>query len=201
MNNKYDESRGLNIKDLITTGIFSALFAVITMIGGGFFACNPVLTYCLPPAVALVTAPVFLLLVAKLPKRGPIIILGILMGIIMFVTGMYWMWSIAYVVFAIISDLVMGIGKFKNMKLNIIGYIIFSLNPLVTYSMIWINQKEYVSYLLSKGTEQAYMETMIATAQGWMLPAIIFSTIVLAFIGAIIGKALLKKQFEKAGII
>ena len=201
MNNKYDESRGLNIKDLITTGIFSALFAVVTMIGGGLFACNPVLTYCLPPAVALVTAPVFLLLVAKLPKRGPIIILWILMGIIMFVTGMYWMWSIAYVVFAIISDLVMGIGKFKNMKLNIIGYIIFSLNPLVTYSMIWINQKEYVSYLLSKGTEQAYMETMIATAQGWMLPAIIFSTIVLAFIGAIIGKALLKKQFEKAGII
>lgn len=201
MNNKYDESRGLNIKDLITTGIFSALFAVITMIGGGFFACNPVLTYCLPPAVALVTAPVFLLLVAKLPKRGPIIILGILMGVIMFVTGMYWMWSIAYVVFAIISDLVMGIGKFKNMQLNIIGYIIFSLNPLVTYSMIWINQKEYVSYLLSKGTEQAYMDTMIATAQGWMLPAIIFSTIVLAFIGAIIGKALLKKQFEKAGII
>lgn len=201
MNNKYDESRGLNIKDLITTGIFSALFAVVTMIGGGLFACNPVLTYCLPPAVALVTAPVFLLLVAKLPKRGPIIILGILMGIIMFVTGMYWMWSIAYVVFAIISDLVMGIGKFKNMKLNIIGYIIFSLNPLVTYSMIWINQKEYVSYLLSKGTEQAYMDTMIATAQGWMLPAIIFSTIVLAFIGAIIGKALLKKQFEKAGII
>lgn len=201
MNNKYDESRGLNIKDLITTGIFSALFAVVTMIGGGLFACNPVLTYCLPSAVALVTAPVFLLLVAKLPKRGPIIILGILMGIIMFVTGMYWMWSIAYVVFAIISDLVMGIGKFKNMQLNIIGYIIFSLNPLVTYSMIWINQKEYVSYLLSKGTEQAYMDTMIATAQGWMLPAIIFSTIVLAFIGAIIGKALLKKQFEKAGII
>lgn len=78
MNNKYDESRGLNIKDLITTGIFSALFAVVTMIGGGLFACNPVLTYCLPLAVALVTAPVFLLLVAKLPKRGPIIILGIL---------------------------------------------------------------------------------------------------------------------------
>ncbi len=202
MNNvRYEENKGLSIKDLITTGIFSALFLVVTMIGGGVFACNPVLTYCLPPAVALLTGPIFLLLVAKVPKKGAILILGILMGLIMFVTGMYWMWPIAYVVFAIISEIIMGIGKFKNMKLNILGYVVFSLNPLVTYSMMWINQKEYVSYLISKGTEQAYMDTMIATAQDWMLPAIIISTIVCAFVSAIIGKSLLKKQFEKAGII
>ena len=198
---RYEESRGLSIRDLITTGIFSALFAVVTMIGGVFFASNPVLTYWLPPAVALLTGPIFLMLVAKVPKRGSVLILGILMGIIMFVTGMYWMWSIAYAVFAIMSEIVMGVGKFKNMKLNILGYIVFSLNPLVTYSMMWINQKEYVSYLISKGREQAYMDTMIRAAQGWILPAIIISTIVLAFISGVIGKSLLKKQFEKAGII
>ena len=200
-NNSYNQSNSLSISDLITTGIFSALFAAATMIGGGIFACNPVLTYWLPPAVALVTAPIFLLLIAKVPKRGPVLILGILMGFIMFITGMYWMWSIAYVVFAILAEIIMGFGKFKNMNMNILGYIVFSLNPLVTYSMMWINQKEYLSYLLSKGTEQAYLDTMAANAHNWMLPAIIISTIVLAFIGAIIGKALLKKQFEKAGIV
>lgn len=200
-NTMMNEERGLSVKDLVTTGIFSALFAVVTMIGGGVFACNPVLTYWLPPAVAILTAPVYLLMVAKVPKHGPILIMGILMGILMFVTGMYWMWPIAYVVFAIAAELVSGIGKFKNMKSNILGYIIFSLNPLVTYSMMWINQKEYVEYLLKKGTDQAYMDTMIATAQSWMLPAIIISTVILAWIGALIGKHLLHKQFEKAGII
>lgn len=200
-NNMYDESRNLNIRDLITTGIFCALYAAVTMITGGFFACNPVLTYWLPPAVAFFTAPVFLLLAAKVPKRGAILILGILMGFVMFITGMYWMWSITYVVCAVLAELIMGFGKYKNIKINIFAYIIFSFNPLSTYSMMWINQKEYVSYLLSKGTEQAYMDTMVATAQDWMLPAIIISTIVLGFIGSMIGKALLKKQFEKAGIV
>lgn len=195
------ENKGLSVKDLITTGIFAALFAVVTMVGGVFFASNPVLTYWLPAVVALLTAPVYLLLVAKVPKHGAIIILGILMGVLMFTTGMYWMWPIAYVVFAIIADIVSGIGKFKNMYINILGYVIFSLNPIVAYSMMWINQKEYVSYLLSKGTEQSYMDTMVATAQNWMLPAMIISTIVLGFIGALIGKRLLRKQFEKAGII
>ncbi len=124
-NNSYNQSNSLSISDLITTGIFSALFAVATMIGGGIFACNPVLTYWLPPAVALVTAPIFLLLIAKVPKRGPVLILGILMGVIMFITGMYWMWSIAYVVFAILAEIIMGFGKFKNMNMNILGYIVF----------------------------------------------------------------------------
>ncbi|HCW52291.1 MAG TPA: hypothetical protein DG753_00810 [Clostridium sp.] len=195
------ENKGLSVKDLITTGIFAALFAVVTMVGGVFFASNPVLTYWLPAVVALLTAPVYLLLVAKVPKHGAIIILGILMGVLMFTTGMYWMWPIAYVVFATIADIVSGIGKFKNMNINILGYVIFSLNPIVAYSMMWINQKEYVAYLLNKGTEQAYMDTMVATAQNWMLPAMIISTIVLGFIGALLGKSLLRKQFEKAGII
>ncbi len=50
--------RGLTVKDLVTTGIFSALFFVVTMVGGMFFAPNPVLTFLMPPVVALLTGPV-----------------------------------------------------------------------------------------------------------------------------------------------
>lgn len=195
------DNNGLSIKDLVTIGIFAALFAAVTMVGGAIFASNPVLTFLLPPVVALITAPVYLVLITKVPKHGPILILGILMSLIMFLSGMYWMWSIAYIVFAVIAEAVSGINNFKSIKLNIIGYIIFSLNPLITYSMLWINQKEYMNYLMSKGTSQEYLTTMAATAQDWMLPAMWIGTIVLGFIGAIVGKKLLEKQFEKTGIV
>ncbi|QUH28019.1 MptD family putative ECF transporter S component [Vallitalea guaymasensis] len=191
----------LSIKDLVVTGIFSALFFVMTMIGGIFFAPNPVLTFLLPPAVALLTGPVYLLLIAKVPKHGPILILGILMGLLMFVTGMYWLWSVAYIVLAIVAELISGAGKFNNMKLNIIGFMIFSLNPIGSYMMLWINQNKYIDYLVGKGTEQSYMNTMVETAKDWMLPAMIIGTLLLAFISALLGKRLLKKQFEKAGIV
>lgn len=193
--------QNLSIKDLVVTGIFSALFFVMTMIGGIFFAPNPVLTFLLPPAVALLTGPVYLLLIAKVPKHGPILILGILMGLLMFVTGMYWLWSVAYVVLAIVAELISGAGKFNNMKLNIMGFMIFSLNPIGSYMMLWINQNKYIDYLVGKGTEQSYMNTMVETAKDWMLPAMIIGTLLLAFISALLGKRLLKKQFEKAGIV
>ena len=38
-------NRGLTVKDLVTTGIFTALLFVFVLVGGVFFATNPVLTF------------------------------------------------------------------------------------------------------------------------------------------------------------
>lgn len=197
---KESNKKGLSVKDLVTTGIFSALFFVATMVGGILFAPNPVLTYITPLAIALVTGPVYMLMSAKIPRHGPIMILGIVMAVMMFVTGMYWLWSVAYIVLAAIAELIAGAGRFKDSRLNILGYIIFSLNPIGSYMMLWINQKAYGEYLINKGTERAYIDTMIAAAQSWMLPAMILGTVICAALGAVLGRKLLRKQFEKAGV-
>ena len=47
---------------------------------------------------------------------------------------------------------------------------------------------------MSKGTEQAYVTTMGATAQGWMLSAMIVSIIVAALISTLVGRGMLKKS-------
>lgn len=53
MNQQFVEKKGLTVKDLVTIGIFSALFLVFTLIGGIFFAPNPVLTFYMPVGSAL----------------------------------------------------------------------------------------------------------------------------------------------------
>lgn len=190
----------LMVRDLVTTGIFSALYLIFMMIGSGIFAPNPVLTFLMPCAAALVTGPIFLLLIAKVPKHGALIILGVLLGLILFVTGMYWLWAVACIVCGILADLIAGIGKFKNLKLNILSFVIFTFNPMGSYIMLWLNKDSYFGYLTDKGTEQAYVDKMGSTAQGWMLPAMFLSIIIAALISAFIGKIFLKKHFEKAGI-
>ena len=37
-----NKKKGLTVKDLVTIGIFSALFLVFALVGGIFFAPNPV---------------------------------------------------------------------------------------------------------------------------------------------------------------
>ena len=41
-------NKGLTVKDLVTTGIFTALLFVFVLVGGVFFAPNPVLTFFMP---------------------------------------------------------------------------------------------------------------------------------------------------------
>ena len=58
------QKKGLTVKDLVTIGIFSALFLVFALVGGIFFAPNPVLTFYMPVGSALLCGPVYLLMLA-----------------------------------------------------------------------------------------------------------------------------------------
>ena len=80
------------------------------------------------------------------------------------------------------------------------SFLVFSLNPMGSYLMLWIDPSGYTSYLAGKGTEQAYLDTMVSTGAGWVLPGMIALTLVCALVSALVGRRLLKKQFEKAGV-
>ena len=97
---------GLTARDLITTGVFTAVFLVFMIVGSAFFAPNPVLTFWMPAASALLTGPVYLLLIAKVPKHGPLAILGVVIGAIMFATGMYWGWAVSSALLGVVADII-----------------------------------------------------------------------------------------------
>lgn len=192
--------KGLSVKDLVTTGIFSAIFFAFTMIGGAFFAVNPVLTFYMPMGSALLCGPVYLLLLAKVHKRFSITILGIIMGIIWFVTGMHWAFSLGYIVMGMIADLLAGLGKYKNKKINALSYMLMSLGSVYTYVVYFIDPKGWAGTMLKNGTEQSYIDAMNAAASSWLLAVIFLGTFVIAAFSAWVGGKMLKKQFEKAGI-
>lgn len=194
------KKQGLTVKDLVTTGIFAALTWVAMLISSMPFAPNPVLTFYMPLGGALLAGPVFLLMVAKVPKRGPIAIVGILIGVIFFATGMHWAMDLGYILGGIIGDLIAGTGQYRSIKLNIVAYICLCLGATGTYIAYFVNPSAWCSLMLEGGTAQSYIDTMNATAQDWMLAVILVGTVVVAAFSGFVGKKLLKKQFEKAGI-
>ena len=192
--------KSLTIKDLVTTGIFSAIFLVFTMIGGIFFAPNPVLTFYMPMGAALLCGPVYLLMIAKVQKRWSVTILGIIMGIIWFVTGMHWAFSLGYIGMGMIADLVAGAGHYRNKAVNLLSYMLMSLGGVYTYVVFFIDPQGWASTMLENGTEQSYIDTMSASAPSCLLAVIMIGTLAIAAFSGWIGGKLLKKQFEKAGI-
>lgn len=194
------QQKGLTVKDLVTTGIFSALFLVFTLLGGMVFAPNPVITFYMPMGSALLCGPVFLLMVAKVQKRWSLTILGIIMAVVWFVTGMHPAFSLGYLGMGILADIVAGLGKYRSRAFNLLSYMVMSLGSVFTYVVFFVNPEGWASTMLKKGTEQSYIDTMNASAPGWLLPVIIIGTLAVAAFSGWVGEKMLKKQFERAGI-
>ena len=193
-------NKGLSVKDLVTTGIFTALVFVFILIGGMFFATNPVLTFFMPAGSGLLAGPAFLLMIAKVQKRWSLSIMGVVIGILWFVTGMHWAFVLGYLLMAIVADFVAGAGKYRSKKLNSLAYILFSLGSTGTYILFFVDPNGWAQTMLGNGTEQSYIDTMQATANTGILIAMFAAILITSAISAFVGCKLLKKQFEKAGI-
>ena len=191
----------LQVKDLIMIGVFSALYFVLNMVGGMPFAMNPILTFYQPMGSAFLSGIIFMFLIAKAPKRGTITILTVIMCILRFATGMHWAMGVGTLIAGIIAEIIAGSKSYKNKKMNMLSFGIFALGDIGTFIVYFINPESWSNAMIKKGTDISYIESMNAAAANWMIYVIVIGTFLVALLSAWIGMKLLKKQFEKAGIV
>lgn len=191
----------LQVKDLIMIGVFSALYFVLNMVGGMPFAMNPVLTFYQPMGSAFLSGIIFMFLIAKAPKRGTITILAVIMCILRFATGMHWAMGVGTLIAGIIAEIIAGSKSYKNKKMNMLSFGMFALGDIGTFVVYFINPESWSNAMIKKGTDISYIDSMNAAAANWMIYVIVIGTFLIALLSAWIGMKLLKKQFEKAGIV
>ncbi len=192
----------LQTRDFISVGIFSLIYAAVAFIIGGVAQMTPLTFPFMPMVVALFTGTVFMLYAAKIPKRGAITILGVIAGILLFITGMFWMMSAFFVAFGIIADLICASGQFKSFKRNMAAYCLLALAPMGAYVPMAVMPAQFDEFMSKKGDVSSFAGVIDAIgAQWWAIPLMTLGTIICALIGGYIGKKLLKKHFEKAGIV
>lgn len=197
MNKQTAIKKGLGVKDLVTVGIFSALFLVFALVGGISFAPNPVLTFYMPVGSALLCGPIYLLMLAKVKKRWAVSILGAILCIVWFVTGMHWAMALGYLVMGVAADFVAGAGEYKSKMMNSVSYIVISLGGTASYLVFFANPDGWAKTMLGNGTEQSYIDTMRETGSVWIM---LVGTVLAAAVSAFVGCKILRKQFEKSGI-
>lgn len=200
MNKQTAIKKGLSVKDLVTVGILSALFLVFALVGGIFFAPNPVLTFYMPVGSALLCGPVYLLMLAKVKKRWAVSILGAILCIVWFVTGMHWAMALGYLVMGVAADFVAGAGEYKSKMMNSVSYIVISLGGTASYLVFFANPDGWAKTMLGNGTEQSYIDTMRETGSVWIMLVMLVGTVLAAAVSAFVGCKMLRKQFEKSGI-
>jgi hypothetical protein len=102
--------------------------------------------------------------------------------------------------FGLLGDLILKFGNYKSAKRSLIGYAVFSLWMVGTYiPMYFMVEDSRASFAASFGKE--YADKVMAVMPMWSIVLVIAGIFICAIIGGMIGKALLKKHFVKAGIV
>lgn len=188
----------LKMKDLVTIGVFAVIYFVV-MFGVGMIGMVPILFLVYPTLLGIVTGIIIMLFMAKVQKPWGLFILGILSPLLMFAMGHTYVLAVHAIVVMFIAEMIRRAGGYNSFKYNMFAFAIF--NTWICGSlmqMLWAKEK-YIELSMMMGKE--YVDGLEKLITYPHMALVYAGAIIGGIIGAYIGKALLKKHFNKAGIV
>ena len=196
------KSRGMSGKDVITVGIFSAIYFVINfafMLLGGL---HPLLWILMPGFIALFTGIPYLMMCAKVQKVGSVLLMGLITGLIYYVTGQFTVVILVSFVLACgLAEITRVITHYRSMAGNLVSFVLFSVGMVGSPFPIWLMREDFLRQITEQGMPADYVNTLAALSSNGMLIVLFLAPVVGAVIGGILARAMFRKHFEKAGLV
>ena len=193
-----EAGRKLKTKDLIYAGAFAAVYLVLMLVivmGSGIV---PVLYFAAPLTVGLATGTVYMLCVMKVRKFGAALIMGILFALVACSSSWYSM--VMAICAALGAELILYLGKYRSKKMYLLSFVVYNLTMAAPYLTFMINLDATLEI-----SAQYYGADHVLALQQIFAPGFYAATIAFAIAGgiggALIASKLIKKHFEKAGVI
>lgn len=186
-------------KDLINIGIFTVIYFIVIFAAAsiGFI---PIFIPLISVIVPLVGGIPMMLFFSKIRKFGMLTICGLLLGVIMLLTGMGFWCIPTGLIFGLIADLMLKASGYQDARKEILIHGIFSMWVIGAFIPIVVTREAYYQNLLP-GYGQEYADTLMAYMPDWILPLLLVASFISGIIGGFIGEKIFRKHFERAGIV
>ena len=187
----------MNVRDYITAAIMYVLmFLVYAGVGApiGMTVAGSLFVFA---ACAVVWGTIFILLFTKVNKKGVVLLFGLIWAAMQLMS--FWGVAIVIAIGAVIAELLwdkLDRRKFSTMLLCFTVQVIF-LYLGMTLPLIFMKDM----YLAAVSAYADLYSTVFDMLIGPMFFVVLAATVVGCIVGAFLGKLLLKKHFEKAGIV
>ena len=142
-----------------------------------------------------------MLFYTKIEKFGMLSIMSVLLAIIMFVMGMGYLGAPLIIGAGVIADLIAKSGKYKSFKKTILSHGVFCFWICANYFPVVVTADSYRQDLIDGGYSTEYCDNLFRAINSKTIAVLLVLCFIFGCIGAVVGKAVVKKHFEKAGIV
>ena len=196
-----NKSKKLKAKDFITVGIFTAILFAVEFALGMLGYIHPFIVASYVIILPLASGIPMMLFYTKVEKFGMITIVSVLLAIIMFVGGMGYLGAPLIIISGLVADFIAKSGNYKSFKKTVLSFGVFNLWICSNYFPILVTAESYRKDLIDGGFSAEYANNLFAAINVKTIGILVVLCFVFGCIGAVIGKAVVKKHFEKAGIV
>jgi energy-coupling factor transport system substrate-specific component len=194
-----DTPRKLNTRDLIIAGAFAAVYIVVLLAVVTVSGFVPILYLMAPLFLGIVLGPIFSVYCTKLNKPGALLVLAILVGLAESMTG-NWIGLGWAILAGGAGELLARAGRYHSKRSYLAAYSVFSLTNMGPFWLLILAKARFLeACAMYFGSE--YVATIDALTPPWIVLALIALALVGGLIGGVLGQRLLRKHFERAGVV
>ena len=193
----------LNARDFIFIGIFAAVALLIFFITGALAALTLFGTIANIPITLFFVSIAFMLAASKVRKTGVFFIMGIIIVLPGFMAANGIGVGLSIIGW-FIAETLASTMKYKDKKAIILSYVLgstlqtalFTLPMYLSHGEYFVQRKEILHL-----TDEALQQYLHVVGSWQMYGSMIALTVITSFAGAWLSMWILKKHFEKAGMV
>ena len=190
------------VKDLINIAVFVVIYEAIRFVFGNLGALTPVGQVLGPFFIPILTGIPFMLFLTRVKRFGLVTIFGVLFGLVVLALPGHSFYTLLFaIVLAPLADLILRAGEFKRWPNMVACYIVIAeIGVAAVVPLFFLRDATIAAMRARKADDPGYVDTIIAMTPPWMFVGMIVMIAAGATIGAFLGRATLRKHFERAGI-
>lgn len=191
----------LNGKDLLNVGIFTAVYFVLNLLVAAVLGLIPAVSMLVPLVSSFILGIPMMLYFMRIKKFGMVLITYIVYGVLLALAGVGIYTLVLGIVFALIAELLLRLGKYQKPNLAILAFAIASIGANGNVLSMVLASTEYLERKAATyGSE--YMQLMQSYFSEWrVLPLLALSAFLGGLLGGLLGKSVFKKHFIRSGVL
>ena len=193
------DNKKLKVKDLVSIGVFAVIYFAL-MFGVGMMGMVPILFLIYPTVLGIIAGTVVMLFMTKVQKPWALFIFGMISPLVMFAAGHTYVVVVLSLIVMIIAELIRKIGNYNSFKYNMLSYAVFCIWICSSMMQMLLAKEKYLEMSIEMMGKD-YVDAMEKLITYPHMALVALGAFLGGILGAYIGKALLKKHFEKAGIV
>lgn len=187
-------------RDFLTVAIFAVIYIVVIFAVAMLGIISPVVMVITLPLAPLVAGIPYMLFLSRVRHGGMVTLFGIVFGLASMGQGHPWQSALVIIGVSLIAEIMLFAGGYKSKWAAIWTYTIFSAWMIGPWIPFFLDPAGYLAQQASQSMGGEYVAQMEVLLTGPVVLGVWGAGIVFGFLGGLLGSAVLRKHFVKAGL-